>query len=57
MNEDNIALETDAFEQRFNLLWQYRSVEVYAEIRNSTRSTTTDDTDFQRFVLGLRREF
>jgi hypothetical protein len=55
MNEDNIALETDAFEQRFNLLWQYRSVEVYAEIRNSTRSTTTDDTEPRSFASGCSR--
>ena len=57
MNEDNLDNETDAFEQRLDVYWRIRQLDVYAQVRNSVRNTNADDTSFQRFIVGFRREF
>ena len=39
------------------MTWRYRQTEVYARIRNNFRNDPFDETSFQRFEIGLRREF
>ena len=55
--DDSSGLDSQAFEQGFELNWRYRQTEIYGRVRNSFRDSTTDDTAFQTFVVGLRRKF
>ncbi|MHC4429283.1 MAG: hypothetical protein ACYS0D_11890, partial [Planctomycetota bacterium] len=55
--ESDAGGDSQAFEQELDLSWQYRQTQVYAKIRNSYRDTDFDDTLFQTFIVGLRREF
>jgi hypothetical protein len=56
-SDDNVDLDVQAFEQQFDVVWRRGQTEVYAQIRNSIRDTNADDTTFQKFVVGVRREF
>jgi hypothetical protein len=56
--EGNAGFDTQGFDQTLNLRWNYRETMVYAQIRNAMRENTgADDTWFQTFTVGLRREF
>jgi hypothetical protein len=57
IEDDNRGFEARAFEQQLDLRWAYRQTQIYARVRNTFRNTTADDTVFQTFVVGLRREF
>jgi hypothetical protein len=55
--DDNQDFDLQAFEQELDLTWRYRQTEVFAKIRNSFRDGKDDDTTFQTFQVGFRREF
>ncbi|MHC4992653.1 MAG: hypothetical protein ACYTGC_16910, partial [Planctomycetota bacterium] len=57
LTDDNVSIDSEAFEQQLDVSWRYRQTEVYAQIRTSIRNTDADDTSFQRFIAGIRREF
>lgn len=57
MTNDTVALDSNNFEGRFDIWWQYRQMEIYGQFRTSINDTTSDDTIFSRFVVGIRREF
>ena len=39
------------------VLWRYRQTEAFAILRTSYVDSDTDDTWFQTFHIGVRREF
>jgi hypothetical protein len=56
--DGNVGFDTEAFDQTLNLRWVYRQTQIYAQLRNAIRDNTgADDTWFQTFSLGVRREF
>jgi hypothetical protein len=55
--DDNTGGDSDAWQQELFMTWRYRQTEVYARIRNNFRNDPFDETSFQRFEIGLRREF
>lgn len=55
--DDSVGLNSEAFEQQFDLVWRYAQTEFYAQVRNSIRNTDADDTWFQKVIVGIRREF
>ena len=57
LTDDDLGFDSNAFEQQFDITWRKGQTEVYAQIRTSINDTNTDDTTFQRFIVGLRREF
>lgn len=57
-SDDTVALQSQGFEGQFDLSWRYRQTEIYAQVRGTLNdSSTADDTSFQRFIVGFRREF
>jgi hypothetical protein len=57
-NEDDSAgTDVQAFEQQLDLTWEYRQTTIYAKLRNSILDSDADDSLYQTFVLGIRREF
>jgi hypothetical protein len=55
--DDSGGFDSQAFEQELDLTWRYRQTELYAQVRNSYRDTEVDETLFQTFIVGVRREF
>jgi len=54
---DSAGLDVQGFEQTLDVTWQYRQTTVYGSFRNSVLDSNADDTMFQTFQIGLRREF
>ena len=57
MTDDDLGFDSDSFEQQFDITWRKGQTAFYAQIRTSINNTDIDDTTFQRFIVGLRREF
>jgi hypothetical protein len=51
------GVDSDAFEGDLEVLWRYRQTEAFAILRTSYVDSDTDDTWFQTFHIGVRREF
>ncbi len=56
-DEGGDTQNAEGFEQQLELSWKYRQTSIYASARNVMTDTDTDETVFQRFYVGLRREF
>jgi|GEM_PF-4431398 len=54
--QDSIGPNSLAFEQRLDLTWRKRQMEIFASVRNTFVNSKTD-TSSQVFMIGLRREF
>jgi hypothetical protein len=54
---DDQSGRTTGWEEQFELRWDHRQTQVYADIRNSNLDTPDQTENFQFFQLGLRREF
>jgi hypothetical protein len=57
IEDDNSDFDSQAFEQEFRLRWEYGQTSIFTRIRNSYIDSSQDDTSFQTFVVGVRREF
>ncbi len=57
LSDDNVTFDSDGFEGQLDVSWRYRQTEIYAQLRASITDSTADDTSFQRFIVGIRREF
>jgi hypothetical protein len=56
--DGNVGFDSEGFDQTLNLRWNYRQTQIYAQLRNAIRDNDgADDTWFQTFTLGVRREF
>jgi hypothetical protein len=51
------GVDSQAFDQEFEFNWTYNQMTIYGRIRNSFVDSDIDDTSFQTYVVGLRREF
>jgi hypothetical protein len=49
--------DVSGFEQQLQIDWRHRQTHVYILLRNSMLDTESQDTSFQFFQLGIRREF
>jgi hypothetical protein len=56
-DQDNNNLNTTGFEQEVELTWRRGQMEIYGSFRNVMKDSDTDDRVFQRFYLGIKREF
>ncbi len=54
---DILGGNTRGFEQQLEAQWNYRQTSLYAQLRNSTLRTEGENTEFQFFRVGIRREF
>ena len=57
LEDDSAGTDLQAFEQQFDLTWEYRQTMIYAKVRNSILDSDASDSLFQTFILGIRREF
>ena len=57
MEDDSAGIDAQGFEQRLDLTWRYRQTTLFAEVRNAFIDSDANDTLFQTFMLGFRREF
>ncbi len=55
--DDSVTGHTQGLQEIIDLRWHNRQLDVFARIRNANRTTDDEDTSFQFFELGLRREF
>lgn len=55
--EDTLSFDSEAFEQQLDLVWRRGMTEIYAQVRNSINENESDRSTFQRFTVGVRREF
>lgn len=53
----DFAEDTTGFEQELTINWRRRQTSAYASIRNSTLDGDQQNTDFQVFSFGFKREF
>jgi hypothetical protein len=54
---DSFAGETTGFEQQLELEWNHRQTRIYALFRNAQLDSNFQDSSFQLFHVGLKREF
>lgn len=57
LEDDSAGADLQAFEQQLDLTWEYRQTTVYAKVRNSILDSEVNDSLFQTFIVGIRREF
>jgi hypothetical protein len=57
LEDDSAGADVQAFEQQLDLTWEYRQTSVYARVRNSILDSDVNDSLFQTFIVGIRREF
>ncbi len=57
MEDESNGPDVQAFEQQLDLIWEYRQTTVYAKVRNSIVDSDVNDSLFQTFLVGIRREF
>jgi hypothetical protein len=57
LEDDSAGADVQAFEQQLDLTWEYRQTAIYAKVRNSILDSDVNDSLFQTFIVGIRREF
>ncbi len=54
---DSNGADSDAYELALDFTWRHRQTIIYCTVRNAVVKSSTRDSTFQTFLLGVRRDF
>ncbi len=55
--EDSAGTDSNAFDLKLDMTWQYRQTMVYCTLQNTIVNSNTRDSTFQTFLVGIKRDF